>query len=58
MHAKVDEIDDHISRLSVFVPDIGGPRALPFTRSPATSRCGCSAACARCLRYAPPAWSR
>jgi len=58
MHAKVNVIDDHISRLSVFVPDIGGPRALPFTRSPATSRCGCSIGCARCLRCSPSLWSR
>ena len=51
MYAKA-EIGD---RLPLFVPDIGGPRALPTTT---TSRCCLTGGCARCLRGRLPRWSR
>ena len=60
MFAKFDEIGDRFSRVSVFVPDIAGPRALPSTLAPSsTGRCSCfSAAGARCFRCDPPRWLR
>jgi len=60
MTAKFDEYGNRFARLSVFVPDIGGPRALPVDpyAPMGTGRCSCTASGARCFRCSTPHWSR
>ena len=60
MAAKFDNHNDRFSRLSVFVPDIAGPRAISVgDYIPAgAERCSCEETGGRCSRCSTPHWSR